>query len=370
VRPMRKLFQNLQIYYNKLSRIPKNEFFSRLSIGVKKYYENYPATIILQTVSACNLQCKHCFITNYGIEIKDGVTKIILFDDFKKLADRLTPMIKKSEFFIFSTFEAVINKDIFRMMDYLLEINPKIKFPFLSNSMQLSPEKIAMLEKYPLTEINISVDGTTKDVVEAFKTGVDFDKIILGLERLSKSKLKDKISVTFVAHKNNVHQLPDLLNLVNGYNIKSVFVSNLLSFTKDNHDMVLYSKEGNPEVESIFEKCIDIAKKNKQTLELPLTKPKLKGCQAVESFFVNHNGNVSPCDFLAVTTPFTLFGETLTNPPVVYGNVLYDDPVEIFRSRNSVDFRTKHRLAKDIPAVCTHCIDAYGLMCSNRTVYQ
>ena len=142
-------------------------------MGAKKYYANYPATIILQTVSACNLQCKHCFITNYGIEIKDGVTKIILFDDFKKIADRLKPMIKKSSFFVFSTFEAIINKDLFKMMDYLLDINPNLKFPFLSNSMQLTPERIAMLEKYPLNEINISLDGTTRDVVEGFKRGAE-----------------------------------------------------------------------------------------------------------------------------------------------------------------------------------------------------
>lgn len=364
------IFKNLRIYYNKLSRIPRGEFFSRLFMGAKKYYANYPATIILQTVSACNLQCKHCFITNYGVEITDGVTKIMLFDEFKKIADRLKPMIRKTNFFVFSTFEAIINKDLFRMMDYLLEINPKLKFPFLSNSMQLTPEKIAMLEKYPITAINISVDGTTQEVVQAFKTGVDFNKILLALDRLSKSSLRDRLEVTFVAHKNNIHQLPDLLDMVNGYGVKAVFVSNLLSFTKENRDLVLYSKEGNPEVEKIFEESIRVARRNKQVLELPLTKPKLKGCQTIESFFVNHNGNVSPCDFLAVTTPFTLFGETITNPPLVYGNVLFDDPMEIFRSKAAADFRTSHRLAKEMPKACTHCIDAYGLMCSNRTVYQ
>jgi hypothetical protein len=44
--------------------------------------------------------------------------------------------------------------------------------------------------------------------------------------------------------------------------------------------------------------------------------------------------------------------------------------LEIFRSKTAAQFREGHRLAKDLPPVCTHCIDAYGLMCSNRTVYQ
>jgi len=367
---MTSIRNQVKIIYKKISRIPRNELLFRLKIGAKKYYADYPATIVYQTVSACNLQCKHCFITNYGVEISDGVTKMVLFDEFKKVADRLDPMIRKANFFIFSTFEAIINKDLFRMMDHILAINPNIRFPFLSNAMQLTPEKISMLEKYPLSELNISLDGATKDVVEAFKTGVDFDKLIETLSRLRNSKISSKITITFVAHKKNIHQLPEVLNLVNSFGIQSVYVSNLLSFTKDNQDQVLYSEEGNPEAEKIFKEAIAIAQKNKQMLELPQLKPKLKGCQSVESFFVNHNGNVSPCDFLAVTTPFTFMGDTITNPPVVFGNVLFDEPMEIYRSQAFVSFRNKHRLAEDLPEVCLNCIDAYGLMCSNRTVYS
>lgn len=366
---MAAIVNRIRIYYNKLSGIPRKNFFKRLLSGVKKYYTGFPTAIVLQTVSACNLQCKHCFITNYGTEISDGVTKIILYDEFIKLAERLNPLIKKADTFIFSTFEAIINKDLFRMMDYLLVINPKITFPFLSNAMQLTEEKIVLLEKYPISEINISVDGSTKEIVENFKTGVNFNKIMLALERLSTSKLANRVAITFVAHKKNIHQLPELLMLVKKFNVRTIYVSNLLSFTKDNQDMVLYAKEGNPEVDKIFKECVRIARANKQVIELPLTKPRLKGCQAVEAFFVNYNGNVSPCDFLAVTTPFTLFGQTIKNPPVVYGNILYDDPLEIYRSKSYADFRNQHRLAKELPAVCKNCIDGYGLMCSNRTVH-
>jgi MoaA/NifB/PqqE/SkfB family radical SAM enzyme len=367
---MTSIISKFRIYYNKISRIPGNRFFSRLFLGIKKYYYNYPTSIVLQTVSACNLQCKHCFITNYGTEISDGATKIILYDEFLKLAKPLEPLIKRANYFTFSTFEAIINKDLFRMMDHLLVINPNIRFPLISNSMQLTAEKIALLENYPLTEINISVDGTTKEVVENFKTGVRFESIMEALDRLSQSKLKNRLTVTFVAHKKNIRQLPGLLMMLKKYNVKTIYVSNLLSFTKENQDQVLYSKEGNPEADAIFGEAIKIARRNRQVLELPLTKPKLKGCQTIEAFFVNHNGNVSPCDFLAVTTPFTLFGTTVKNPPVVYGNVLYDDPVEIYRSKVYATFRNKHREAKELPDVCRNCIDGYGLMCSNRTVYQ
>jgi MoaA/NifB/PqqE/SkfB family radical SAM enzyme len=366
---MYTFLEKIKIGATKIARIPPHQFLQRLYLGVKKHFLNYPTYIVYQTVSACNLQCKHCFINNYGNEIADGVTKIVLFDEFTKIADRITPLIKNCNFFVFSTFEALLNKDLFRMMDYLLAINPKLQFPFLSNTMQLTEEKINLLEKYPISEINISLDGTTKEVVENFKTGVVYEKIIAALEKLSKSTLKDKVAITFVAHKNNIHQLPDHLNLIHQFGVKTIYVSNLLSFTKENQDMVLYSKEGNSYADKIFEESIQVAKRNKQIIQLPLTKPKLKGCQACEAFFINHNGNVSPCDFLAVTTPFTLFGTTTQSAPVVFGNVLYDDPLAIYRSEAFVQFRHQHRVAKKLPPACESCIDAYGLMCSNRTIH-
>lgn len=229
---------------------------------------------------------------------------------------------------------------------------------------------VKTLEKYPISDITISLDGMTSEVVEAFKNGVKFEQIIQALELLSASKLRDKLEVTFVAHKNNIHQLPDYINFVHQLGIKTIVVNNILTFTTKTAHLALYKQDGNEEVEAIFKESIARALKNGQTLKLPRTKPVLMGCQAVESFFVDINGNVAPCDFLAVSTPFTLFGKTVQNNPVVMGNVLYDDPLDIYRSEHFQSFRNAHRLGKEVPDACKNCIDAYGMMCSNRLVYS
>ncbi|MBK7883148.1 MAG: hypothetical protein IPJ81_04595 [Chitinophagaceae bacterium] len=127
---MKNIFDTIKIGFKKISRIPRHQFMNRFSLGIKKYFSDYPTYIIFQSVSACNLQCKHCFINNYGTEITDGVTKIILYKEFLKIAERLKPLIKHCNYFVFSTFEAIINKDLFKMMDYLMEINPSIQFLF------------------------------------------------------------------------------------------------------------------------------------------------------------------------------------------------------------------------------------------------
>jgi MoaA/NifB/PqqE/SkfB family radical SAM enzyme len=263
-----------------------------------------------------------------------------------------------------------MNKNLFNMMDVVLDINPKIQFPFLSNTMLITQEKIDQLCKYPISDVSISLDGYTKKTVEDFKTEVSFDQIINTIKLFTKSSLKDKVAVGFVAHKDNIGELAEYVNFVNGLGVKQIRVSNLLTFTTSLVGQELYSKEGNEYAEEQFNLAIVNAKRNGQVLELPRLKPDQLGCQAVETFFVDINGNVAPCDFLGVTTPFTLWGETLQSAPIIFGNILKDDPIKIYRKEEFKIFRRKHQLGVELPKECTHCIDAYGLMCSNRIVHE
>ncbi|MEI9959451.1 MAG: SPASM domain-containing protein [Ferruginibacter sp.] len=99
---------------------------------------------------------------------------------------------------------------------------------------------------------------------------------------------------------------------------------------------------------------------------MPRLQPESLGCQATEAFYIDIKGNVAPCDFLGVTTPFTLWGDTKQNAPMIFGNILKDDPLSIYRNPQFKAFRKAHQLGKKLPEACVNCIDAYGLMCSNR----
>lgn len=363
------MVNTLKIFAKKLKHIPRHQLMNRVMIGAKKYVSNYPQAISIQTVNACNLKCKHCFINDYRTSIDDGVIKIMQFHEFVIIAERMRDMIKNASVCYFSTFEAILNKNLFKMMDVVLEINPKMQFPFLSNTMELTAEKISELARYPVSEINISLDGYTKATVEAFKTEVDFDKIISTIRLLRTTSFADKIAVSFVAHKNNIHELPDYVDFVHKLGVKRIYVNNILTFTKNLEGMELYSKTGNDAAQQLFDEAVRRSKLNNQIIGTPELSPQLKGCQAIETFFVDTNGNVAPCDFLAVTTPFTLWGNTTQNAPVIFGNIYKDEPIDIYRSQAFKNFRQAHREGKELPMQCQNCIDAYGLMCSNRTTH-
>ncbi|MDP4219821.1 MAG: radical SAM protein [Bacteroidota bacterium] len=359
---------DLPLLVNKISNTSVRELPQKVGRGVRHWVMEYPVHIIVQTVTACNLACEHCFITNYGKEIPDAKTNIMNWDLFVKLLDRIKPAVEHAEYFQFSTFEELLHKRLFDMMDLVLKINPKIEFPIHSNTMLLDDEKLAKLATYPISELTISLDGMNKDTVERFKTGAQFEKIIETLQKAVALPWKARVGVVFVAHRNNIAELPDYVDFVHNMGINTIYVNNLLSFTPQFHNMYLYSKTGNPEAEQIFKEAIARVERLGMTIYIPRLTPEPMGCSIVEAVYIDCHGNVSPCDFLAESTPFELFGETKQGTPVRFGNVMEENILDIYRSAVVREFRNKHRHA-EVPEPCTHCIDAYGLMCSKRTKY-
>ncbi len=359
---------NLPVIVNKIVHTPLGELPQRVARGIRHKVFEYPVHIIVNTVTACNLTCEHCFITNYGIEIPDAKTNIMQWSLFTKILERITPAIKHAEYFQFSTFEELMHKKIFEMMDAVLAINPKIQFPIHSNTMLVDDAKLNKLATYPISEFTVSLDGMNKDTVERFKTGATFEVIVDTLKRAAALPWKARVGVVFVAHRDNIAELPDYVDFVRDMGITTIYVNNLLSFTPKFRDKYLYTPAGNAEAEKIFKEAIERVERNNMTIYIPRLTPTPMGCSVVEAVYIDGHGNVSPCDFLSESTPFEMFGESKQGPPLRFGNVLEEDILDIYRSAVVKEFRNRHNHG-DIPDPCTHCIDAYGLMCSKRTKY-
>jgi MoaA/NifB/PqqE/SkfB family radical SAM enzyme len=234
--------------------------------------------------------------------------------------------------------------------------------------MLVDDAKLQKLATYPVSEFTVSLDGMKKETVERFKTGATFENIIETLKKSVALPWKARVGVVFVAHRDNIAELPEYVDFVRDMGINTIYVNNLLSFTPKFKDRYLYSREGNPEAERIFHQVIDKVEKYGMTIYIPRLTPAPMGCSIVEAVYIDGHGNVSPCDFLNESTPFEMFGESKQGAPLRYGNVLEDDILDIYRSAVVREFRDKHRHG-NVPEPCTHCIDAYGLMCSKRTKY-
>jgi len=328
----------------------------------------YPSSIVLQTVSGCNLRCRHCFLSLFGTDIPDGPRGSIDFDEFSLRARRISGFIRRATNFYFSGFEALVHKDISRMMAYTLSLNPAINFPIYTNGNSFRDDTIAMLSKFPVPEVVVSLDGAKKETVEAFKTGSSFERTVQAIKDLKAGLPKSEVKTVFVMHRDNIKEFPDYMDFVCSLGIKTVYVTNLLCFSKDLAGLALYRKNGNPEVETVLAAVIEKAGRNGQKLHLPRMRPEPLGCQQCLDLFIDIRGNVCPCDYLSVKTPFFLFGEESHPEPVVFGNILTGDIKKIWFGKGFSGFRAMHKKAR-IPGQCVCCTDAYGMLCSKRTVF-
>ncbi len=344
-----------------------------LPVRLKRFIDRkifgYPSSIILQTVSGCNLKCRHCFLNQFGTDIPDGPRGTIDFEEFARRVERIRPFVERAEYFFFSGFEALLNKDIFRMMEHVLAINPKVRFPVYTNGNSFASDTVAMLSKFAVPEVVVSLDGVNKETVEAFKTGSSFERTVQTIKDLGSGLPRSAIKTVFVAHRDNIGEFPQYVDFVNSLGVKTVFVSNLLCFSKELAQLALYREEGNPSAEAVFREAIARARRNGQTLHLPRMRPERLGCRQCLELFVDIRGNVCPCDYLSVTTSFFLFDKQQRTEPVVFGNILKDDARRVWFGRDYSSFRAMHKAAK-VPDACSCCTDAYGMLCSNRTVYR
>jgi len=341
----------------------------RLSRFINYKVLGYPSSIVLQTMSGCNLKCRHCFLSQFGAGIPDGPRGAIDFEEFAVRAKKILPFIRRAETFLFSGFEALLHKDLFRMMEFTLSLNPAITFPIYTNGNSFRDDTVSLLSKFPVPEVAVSLDGMRKETVEAFKTGSSFERTVQAIRDLRAGLPASEIKTVFVMHRGNINEFPDYLDFVDSLGIKTIFVTNLLCFSKDFSGAALYGNNGNPEAEAVLDAAIHKAGRNGQELHLPRMRPEPLGCEQCLGLFIDIKGNVCPCDYLSVRTSFYLFDKENHPDPVMFGNILTGDMKNIWFGKEFSSFRALHKKAH-VPPQCTCCTDAYGMLCSHRKVIR
>ncbi|MDI6740744.1 MAG: SPASM domain-containing protein [Candidatus Edwardsbacteria bacterium] len=236
----------------------------------------------------------------------------------------------------------------------------------LTNGMLIDGPLLSRLARYPVPDVSVSLDGRTAATVERFKTGVAFERVVAAVGKIRSALPGTSLSTVFVAHTGNIRELPGYMDFVSRLGVRTVFVNHLLSFTPATAPLCLYANGHEELAGECFRAAARRAAANGQSLWLPGVKPELRGCRQAENLFIGTDGNICPCDFLAVSTPFHFQGESTRSAPVVFGNALEQDARAVFNSRPFSRFRAAHRSGEKLPQACRSCIDAYGLMCSNR----
>jgi MoaA/NifB/PqqE/SkfB family radical SAM enzyme len=185
-----------------------------------------PRSIYIEPTSRCNEFCQQCPRTLLSREDDRDLS----FENFKHIVDQF-PALERVV--LHGLGEPLLNKELPRMIGYLKERGTYVLFN--SNGIALTPKKGQALIDAGLDEYRLSMDGATRETY-AHVRGVDaFDKIwrnikaFIDLQKEQEAR-KPAISLWFTAMRENLHELPNLIQLAGESGIREIHLQRLVYF--------------------------------------------------------------------------------------------------------------------------------------------
>lgn len=323
---LKKLFNILKVYLG---------YF--ISILFKKVIViGNPYSLTTEPTNNCNLNCIECPSGNKTLTRKKGNIDLALF---QKIVDEL------KDYLIFQMIyfqgEPFLYPVIFKLINYADK--NKIYTCTSTNGHFLSPENCNQIVKSGLKKIIISIDGTSQESYEKYRLGGDLEKVIEGIQNLTKTKklLKSKfprIELQYIVFKHNQHQLKEIRLLsrtlgIRNLKLKSAQIDNL----EINHTLI-------PDIEKF-------ARYKTESNQYKIKNSLSNRCFRIWSTMViNWEGNIVPCCFDK-------------DSQYKIGNAIHENVLNVWASKKFMQFRKKIMLHRKNNAICRNCTE--GLRINN-----
>ncbi|MGM0502781.1 MAG: tungsten cofactor oxidoreductase radical SAM maturase [Bacillota bacterium] len=304
--------------------------------------------IYLELTTECNLDCITCIRNSWSDKIghmKDEVLNNIL-GELKKLPDLKTVQLGG---FGEPTTHPKFMEVVKRVKAAGLELE------LITNGHFLNSEIVDKLIELKVDKIITSVDAPTEEKFEDIRLNADYDILLDNLNYLAQRKqelkaVKPKLWFEFVAMKNNYQLLPNLVKLATELSVESVLVTNLLPYTSDMTEQILYGAE-DKEIKLGDGSGAVYLKAQFPEMELRT----IRNCNFIEdkSLSVSWQGDVVPCYPLLHNYNMYIYGREKENQSYSFGKIPSESLAEIWTKKEYMHFRSKVRNEK-FPS-CTDC---------------
>src|SRR6266702_1047149 len=187
-----------------------------------------PRSIYIEPTSRCNELCQQCPRTLLSREDDRDLS----FDDFRTIVDQF-PVLERVV--LHGLGEPLLNTDLSRMIHYLKARGTYVLFN--SNGILLNAKRGQELIDAGLDEYRLSMDGANRETYARVR-GVDaFDKILRNIRAFvamqqEQNASKPAVSLWFTAMKDNLHELPGLIDLAYEHGIREVYLQRLVYFER------------------------------------------------------------------------------------------------------------------------------------------
>src|SRR5258708_17058293 len=185
-----------------------------------------PRSIYLEPTSRCNDLCQQGRRTLLSREEDRDLS----FDEFRRIVDQF-PVLERVV--LHGLGEPLLNKDLPRMISYLRARGVYVLFN--SNGILLNAKRGQALIDAGLCEYRLSMDGATRETYARVR-GVDaFAKIWRNVQAfITMQKQQDvskpAVSLWFTAMRENLHELPGLIDLASEHGVPEIYMQRLVYF--------------------------------------------------------------------------------------------------------------------------------------------
>ncbi|MBI5212499.1 MAG: radical SAM protein [Nitrospirae bacterium] len=261
---------------------------------------SYPRRLVLELTNACNLKCIMCGRNESVFNNR--------FLDMSYLYNNIADVLEYvEEVTLFGWGEPTIHPEFGKIVEFL-DKYPVHKY-FLTNGSTL--RKISdYLFDFKVDIMAISLDGATAETNNRIRLGSDFDRIVADLKDIVQQRRVRNVSYPYVNFaltlmKQNLHELPDMVNLAHEIGIEEVKAVYLTTFSEKLEEEVLWNKAD--EVKEVFAEAVEWGRARGIKVKLPhIQGEDIAGTKfhkdcfvGWRDFFIGSDGNIRPCQSIS-----------------------------------------------------------------------
>ncbi|MDX2187681.1 MAG: radical SAM protein [Opitutaceae bacterium] len=206
-----------------------NSALQRIELQMEKSeLASFPSAIELPVAGKCNLRCTMCSLS-HGAPMYPNWTieEVERFEPLFRFAKSVNPT---------GVGEPLSVKDLPKMLALFKRY--ALVAGFYSNGTLLTPERTEMILDSNLSQLNISLDGATKETYERIRRHGSFDEVISNLKhfvrrRNERGLSKPVLQIAMVLMRQNMHELPLMVQLAKQIGAQSVYTMYEAGVLKD-----------------------------------------------------------------------------------------------------------------------------------------
>jgi radical SAM protein with 4Fe4S-binding SPASM domain len=320
-----------------------------------------PSHLQIEITSACNLRCVMCLV-RYQAPV-NKLAGAMRPELFRRVLDEVPTLNRLT---LQGLGEPLLSPYLMGMI--AAAVARQITVGFNTNATLLNRRRAEELVRSRVDWLHVSLDGASAAGYTAVREGADFDAVVSNLANLVEAKraagsATPWIRVVFVAMRDNVSELPDLVRLLARLGVDELHVQNLSHSFSDTDpagryddirrftsDQALWTGEDADRATAAFDDARRVARDYGVRLRLPYagvpsgaSRRNGRGCSwPWEAAYITSTGVVQPCCMVMGDDRMSLgrLGEQS------FPRIWYGEPYRHFRRRLSGD---------DPPDVCRGC---------------